>query len=386
MTYEQGLGKLNSAMEAHHFIAHTRKRYRSIFRNVCEYSNVVDILSLTQDMADAFLEYKQTIDGCEPGTIRVFRTALKFIFIYALDRGEKQDVSRHSLIPVFQPLEGRLSLQQASMLMIQAMELRGMSQVSQKRYLESMRKFVKGVCKEEDLREITIYDAKNYIYHCRYTLNMTPGTCNARITVIKRLFTDVLQKEWPEDSVVYFRLAERLPVVLPREDVFRLLDAITNPAHRMAAILMYSAGLRVSEAIAVRVSDIRRETMQIFVEQGKGSKDRYAILSEACLNDLKQYWRAYRPTNYLFPGMRYENLHVSKHSVQDSITLAAEKLGFAGVTAHTLRHCFATHLVENNEDVFTVKDAMGHKRLNTTAKYVHLAGMSGLRVKSPYDR
>jgi len=385
MDYQEAKQKLEQAMEMHGFIPHTRKKYNAIFESFYEFSEVADVVDLTEEMALQFLKCKESGDLSSPGTLRNYSVALKFIFTYVLDRGKIHAVPKHRMLPVFKPLEGVLDIEEAKLLMIQAMELRGLSQVSQGRYLNHIEAFVTAIGKTDDLRAITIHDAKNFIYNARVSLQKSPSTCNAYTSTIKRLFLDVLQKEWQEDVIPHYKLPSKLPVILSKENVLRLIDAIANPMHRMAVILMYSAGLRVSEAVALRLCDIKRDTMQIVVEQGKGAKDRRAILSDACLRELENYWRNHRPTNYFFPSLRFGKAFVSKGAIQAAVSIAARKLGFENVSCHTLRHCFATHLIENNEDVFTVKDALGHQHLKTTVKYVHLASISGLNVKSPYD-
>jgi len=175
-----------------------------------------------------------------------------------------------------------------------------------------------------------------------------------------------------------------LPKVLSKSEVEVLFDAIENPKYRMIAILMYSAGLRVSEAVRLRVSDIRRDKMLIFVDQGKGSKDRYAVLSERCLRELEDYWRKYRPRDYFFPSPQSGKKHITTRTIEDAVKAATQKAGLAQhVTPHTLRHCFATHLIEANTGIFQTMEALGHSSLKSTQIYVHLAGLPG--VVSPYD-
>jgi site-specific recombinase XerD len=200
---------------------------------------------------------------------------------------------------------------------------------------------------------------------------------------IRNLFLYALKRPVDTRQLPYFRRKKRLPNVLTKAEVEALLACFDSPKYRMIAVLMYSAGLRVSEAVRLRVSDIRREKMLIFVEQGKGAKDRYAVLSGRCLRELEAYWRRFRPHDYFFPGTR-GGAHITTRAVEHAVHRAAQKAGLSQrVTPHTLRHCFATHLVEANTGLFQTMEALGHASLKSTQVYVHLAGLPG--VQSPYD-
>jgi integrase/recombinase XerD len=383
MDYQTAREKLTQDMLKQGFVAHTKKKYQSVFRNFYEFAKVTSTIELTQEMAKAFLSFKLLSDKISGGTLRNFEVALRYIFQSVVYQSTREQ-PKAGMVVVFAPLEGAVPVARARILMIQAMEFHGLSQVTQTRYLRFITIFAESVG-ADDLRKITIHDVKNFIYNEAVVKQKSPSSCNCAIVAIKGLFIDVLQKEWVDGAVKYFKLPSRLPIVLSIEDTNRLIIAITDPMHRMVAILMYSAGLRVSEAVSIRICDIKRATMQIFIHQGKGRKDRYAVLSENCLKELEKYYRSYRPTNYFFPSMLLGNLHISKHTIQDAVSLAAEKCGFKNVTSHTLRHCFATHLVQNGINPFSVKDALGHASLKTTSIYVNLANTNGINIKSPYD-
>jgi site-specific recombinase XerD len=271
-------------------------------------------------------------------------------------------------------------------ILLREFELRNFAESTQDMYFRAVRKFVSATSRQNNLQKLTIDDVKNYIHDQHYTLGISEKTCNIYITAIKYLFTLALQKEWDNDMFPRFRLPKRLPVVLSKDAVSRLVNAINDKMHRMIAILMYSSGLRVSEAVCLRISDIRRETKQIFISQGKGRKDRYAILSDRCLKELEIYWREFRPSNYFFPSKQRGYDHVNIRTIQEAIRNAAQKIGLTeNVTSHTLRHCFATHMIEANVGLFHTMEAMGHTSIKTTQKYVHLASLDRLNVTSPYD-
>jgi len=365
-----------------------------------------DITAFTSEDVDRFLRFKaKTVSG---STLYNYKGAFEYLFQKILNKplilGMK--LSREYRAPdnfktterleqtqpicrvpdIFKPLEGTIALDSALQFLLQEFELRGLSAATQTSYFRGIRKFVNAMCRQDDLTALSITDVKNFIHNQHYTRGIAAATCNAYITAIKYLFVLALQKDWSDVAVPHMKLPKRLPTVLSKDTVEKLINAIDDKMHRVIAIVMYSAGLRVSEAISLRISDIRRQTMQIFVDQGKRRKDRYAILSHRCLRELEIYWREFKPSNYLFPSARINNNFVSKKTVQTALGIASQKIGLPETaTPHTLRRCFATHLIQGNTDVFTVKDAMGHKSLQTTAKYVYLANMSGLNVKSPYD-
>jgi site-specific recombinase XerD len=168
--------------------------------------------------------------------------------------------------------------------------------------------------------------------------------------------------------------------------VVRLFDAISNLKHRAILITAYAAGLRVSEVARLRVEDIDSKRMVIRVRQGKGQKDRYVMLSPRLLEILRNYWKAVRPQGYLFPGAAPDR-HIAPNSVHKACARAARyaKLG-KHVTVHTLRHSFATHLLEAGTDLRTIQVLLGHRSFNTTARYVHVATASLASTRSPLDR
>jgi len=148
---------------------------------------------------------------------------------------------------------------------------------------------------------------------------------------------------------------------------------------------IYGSGLRVSEIIGLKVSDIDSKNMRIFIRQGKGKKDRYAILSEKSLQILREYWKAYKPRDWLFEG-QVKGTHYSHRSAQDAFYKAIKKAGIKkDVSIHTLRHSFATHMLEANVNLFHIKQLLGHSDITTTMVYLHMANMNTLNIKSPLD-
>lgn len=166
--------------------------------------------------------------------------------------------------------------------------------------------------------------------------------------------------------------ARTLPEVLSRQEVNLLMDGVANLKHRVILRTLYSVGLRLGEVVSLRPSHIDSKRMVIRVELGKGRKDRYTILSETLLQELRVYYRAYRPEKYLFEG-RIPGVPYSVRSVQSIMKDAVKRVGIERrVSVHTLRHSFATHLIEGGLDVVTLQHLLGHKDVSTTSKYIHI--------------
>ena len=178
---------------------------------------------------------------------------------------------------------------------------------------------------------------------------------------------------------------DTLPVVLSKNEIKRLLSCTTNPKHRVLLALLYSSGLRMNEARTLKITDLDSDRMQIRVRQGKGRKDRYVVFSKLLLKGLRDYYRKDHPQVYLFNG-NTPGKPLGERSIQWIIGEAIEKAGIQKqATCHTLRHSFATHLLENGVDLFSIKEQLGHVRIDTTLVYLHIAQLSPKAVKSPLD-
>jgi integrase/recombinase XerD len=188
------------------------------------------------------------------------------------------------------------------------------------------------------------------------------------------------------ESIAPARQPRTLPVVLSPDEVACLFAAITNLKYRAILMTAYAAGLRVSEVTHLRVSDIDSQRMVIRVRHGKGQKDRYVMLSPRLLVVLRQYWKAVRPSDYLFPGNQPDQ-PIATGTVRKACHRACNNAGLGKrVTVHTLRHSFATHLLEAGTDLRTIQVLLGHRSFSTTAQYVHVATASLPSTRSPLDR
>ena len=195
---------------------------------------------------------------------------------------------------------------------------------------------------------------------------------NQAVCAMRFFYRKTLGYDWNIKHLPFPKQPEKLPVVLTLQEVRLLLAAIHNQKYRMLFSTMYACGLRISEAIALRISDIDSQRMFIRVQGGKGRKDRYVPLGEKLLVQLRDYWKKYRPPCYLFPG-REPNSPVSVRTLRDAFRAAASSAGIEKpIKPHTLRHSFSTHLLEAGVDLRSIQLMLGHAKLETTAIYTHV--------------
>lgn len=208
---------------------------------------------------------------------------------------------------------------------------------------------------------------------------------NQTVCALRFFYNTTLGRGWVVEHLEYPRGQKRLPTVLSMLEVTELLEAVKSLKHRAILSTLYGTGIRVSELCALRVSDIDSQRMVIHVRQGKGSKDRIVMLSPRLLKLLREYWREYRPKEWLFPG-RDPGVPISAASVQQVCKRAAELAGISKhVHPHTLRHSFATHLLENGVDLRRIQLLLGHGNLKTTSVYLHVAADVVQSTPSPLD-
>ncbi len=204
-------------------------------------------------------------------------------------------------------------------------------------------------------------------------------------SALKFFFENTLQKQWNAFRIPRCKQRRKLPGVLTREEVESILSATKNLKHHAILMTIYSAGLRIGEVTRLKVSDIDSGRMMIRVNEGKGLKDRYTLLGERNLEMLRRYWKAYRPLEWLFPG-RNASEPVSISAIQRVFKTSLEKAGIKKkASVHTLRHCFATHLLESGTDLYYIQRLLGHKSAGTTSVYLHITGKDIGKIKSPID-
>lgn len=236
-------------------------------------------------------------------------------------------------------------------------------------------------CKKEP-RKITKEDIKEFLYLLSEK-SKSASTMNIYLNAIKFPLENILGKKHFFISLPFSKVPKKLPIVLSKEEVSRLINSISNPKHKLMIQLMYSAGLRVSELLNLNINDLDFENNFGWVRQGKGNKDRMFIIAEGIKENLKNYLQNNQPDSYLFTN---GNSRLSVRTVQEIIKAAAQKADIRKkVHPHTLRHSFATHLIENGYDITSVQSLLGHASVETTMVYVHIASRKLISVKSPLD-
>lgn len=251
--------------------------------------------------------------------------------------------------------------------MIEDLQLRNLAPVTQRNYLAHLAAFARFFGKSPEVPDQEA--VREYLLYLLNQRKLSPEGVNQQVSALKFLCLTTLETPWSDVDFPRVRRPHRLPVVLSQEEVVQFFDHLPSLKYRAALMLCYGAGLRVSEAVAVKVSDIDCQRMLIRVEQGKGRKDRHAMLSPRLLEVLRLCWRAVRPKDYLFPSWR-TGRHLNAASLEQACRDAWLRSGLRKkVTVHTLRHSFATHLLENGTGVRVIQALLGHGRIDTTARY-----------------
>jgi site-specific recombinase XerD len=272
--------------------------------------------------------------------------------------------------------------------MIDDMRMRKLSDKTQRHYIRAVRQFAGFLGRSPDTASVE--DLRRYQLHL-VDQGISPISLNAAITGLKFFFEVTLD----HGELVYkmrpVRVPRTLPVVLSREEVARLIGAAENLKHQTALALAYGTGLRASEVVALKVGDIDSQRMTLRIEQGKGGKDRYAMLSPVLLARLRAWWRVARAQGkmldggWLFPGINPID-SLSTRQLNRAVHAAAKAAGIdKRVSMHTLRHCFATHLLEQKVDIRVIQVLLGHKKLETTSMYTHVATEILREVVSPLE-
>jgi site-specific recombinase XerD len=214
---------------------------------------------------------------------------------------------------------------------------------------------------------------------------VSASTVNQAISSVRFFFREVLGRDW-EFEINYQRAPQRVPVTLTPEEVGRLLAAVPTLRERAAMEIAYGCGLRLGEVLGLKLTDIDSGRMIIRVEQGKGKKDRNVMLGPALLATLRSYWKESKPRVLLFPG-KEAGRPLNPSVIQRAFTLAKQQARISKpVSFHTLRHSFATHLLESGVNVRTIQVLLGHRSLGTTQRYTHVAGDYLRQTRSPLDR
>jgi len=226
----------------------------------------------------------------------------------------------------------------------------------------------------------------SYLLYLSKTLGCSRVKCKMAAQSISFFMRHVAKRPYVIPTVIYPRPSTTLPSVMSTEEVMKLIDGVQNIKHRTILMLLYSSGMRVSEIANCKIADIDSKNMRIKIVQGKGAKDRYTIMSQQVLLELRAYYLIYKPKEYLFNGYK-SGKRYSVRSIQHLMQKALLKVGLESknYTIHTIRHSFATHLLDNGTDLYTIKELLGHNNIQTTMRYMHLTSRRIDEITNPYD-
>ena len=262
------------------------------------------------------------------------------------------------------------------------MELKNFSPRTIGCYLDCMKKFT--VHFGRSPVEMGDDEIREYLHHLIKQKKASQSAVNQNYSALKLFYETTLQRPWNTLKIPRGKQRKRLPVVLSTEEVESILSAVHNLKHRAILTTIYSGGLRVSEAAHLKVADIDSKRMAIRV-RGKGDKDRYTLLGDRTLEILRFYWKMCRPEEWLFPG-RIKEKPISVSSIQRVFKKALHESGIKKkASVHTLRHSFATHLLQGGTDLYYIQRFLGHTAASTTAIYLHITGKDLANIKSPID-
>ena len=272
--------------------------------------------------------------------------------------------------------------------MIKDLELRGRSQPTIKNMVCTMNAFSRFYNKPPEL--LGEPEIINYLEYCIKTKKICRGTVNYINSTLKFFYVVTLEGSWSDLRVPRLRYDKKLPKYLTKDEVKLLLQSTTYLKHKAILSTIYSAGLRVSEVINLRISDIMSKEMKIRVRNGKRNKERYTLLSHKNLELLRIYWKKfgyknYSPEDYLFIS-RLTKTKLTSRCVESAMDRAMQKAGIGKkATPHTLRHSFATHLMNDDVELVNIQKLMGHSNIKTTSIYLHVQDYQTLNIKSPLD-
>ncbi len=267
--------------------------------------------------------------------------------------------------------------------MLEDMQMRNLSPHTQECYVRAVAHFAKHYGKSPD--QLGPGEVRAYLLHMIHERHVSWSLYNQARCALRFFYRITLKQSFALEEISCAKTGKKLPVVLSRDEVAQFFSAARRPKARAVLMTIYAAGLRVSEAVHLRVSDIDSRRMVIRVHQGKGKKDRYVMLSPKLLAELRAYWKIARPTEWLFPG-RNPQQPMNRRNVQNSCVRVARRAGLNKVVSpHTLRHSFATHLLESGVDIRTIQALLGHRNLSTTALYTSVSMKTVVATTSPLD-
>ena len=268
--------------------------------------------------------------------------------------------------------------------------LRGLTRHTLKNYCTYIRSYLSYLDSvlHKSPEDVSWQELRDYICWLQKSRSLSDRTVNCAISQLRFFTLYVLHKPWDPTQLPMRRFDEFLPFVPSQEETWLFISTIPDLKQKAMTALMYSSGLRIGEVCSLRYEDIQRKNMRIHIAHGKNRSDRYAILSKTALDILTQYWFSCgRPMGYLFPKQNGQDRPIDTFFLSRHIHAHEDRLGWPRrLTCHSFRHAFGTHLYENGVDLLTIKALLGHKSLNSTTIYVHLAGNGAVSAVSPFDR
>lgn len=256
--------------------------------------------------------------------------------------------------------------------MMEDMQLRGLSARTQEAYVRAVRQLAEHYGKPPD--QISEEELRQYFLYLKNGKQASRSTCTQVLCGFKFFYEQTLQRDWPTLSFIRPPREKKLPVILSQEEVRQILGCLRRPHYRVCLSTIYACGLRLSEGIQLQVADIDSARMLLHLRQGKGNQDRYVPLPQRSLELLRSYWLTHRHPTWLFPARRGQSTApLASRGVQDAFHAALQESGIAKrATVHTLRHSWATHLLEAGVNLRLIQTYLGHHSLSTTAIYTHL--------------
>lgn len=268
--------------------------------------------------------------------------------------------------------------------MIEDMQVRNLALNTQRVYVGQVSLFARHFNKSPEL--LGPEDIRAYQLYLTTERKLSPSSVVTAVAALRFVYKITLKKTWNLEEVIPApKLPQKLPVVLSPAEVLHFLSCITSTKHRAILTTCYAAGLRISEAVCLKTTDIDSQRMVIRVDQGKGRRDRYVMLSPALLEILRTWWRVEKPSHWLFPG-DIPGHHITAGSVAEACRNARKSSGIRKpIAPHSLRHGFSVHLLESGTDVRTIQLLLGHRSLATTARYLRIATSKVCSTTSPLD-
>ena len=268
--------------------------------------------------------------------------------------------------------------------MTEDMQVRNLSPHTQTSYVQQVSRFARHFNKSPE--KLGPEEIRTYQVYLTNEKKLAPGSVLIAVAALRFLYKVSLKRQWPFDEVIPApKKPQKLPVVLSPEEVLHFLECVGSTKQRAILTTCYAAGLRISETVRLKFTDIDGQRMVIRVDQGKGQKDRYVMLSPKLLETLRNYWRAVRPKSWLFEGDIAD--HPITRSAVEVACQKARRLSGIGkpISPHSMRHAFAVHLLESGTDVRTIQLLLGHRSLATTARYLRIATSKVCSTSSPLD-